>query len=261
MLFLSGIAGKVSGLTFISGKVCAQSGAPIEHAVATLDDTAFTTETYYDGNFFFTNIPIRLYHLRIVAPGYRDYNVDVDMTKNSTYDLNTIKLQRRNTVPGHVRAFADRFWYDQPVVSIGINQGWRSMGEISFGLCDYYYHPDKFLPLQTLETISIGSEFDFSRDKPLIGPKLSWTYTSYVGAGADLTYFTDFDRGTLYFNPHLGCSFGTVFNLWLGYNIPLMRNYMKPRVNRFTLSLILHICNVNGDTDKQYIRRGKWDKR
>jgi len=132
-------------------------------------------------------------------------------------------------------------FFDSPVLNLNIQQGWRTMGEVTFGLADY--QPGiKILGLQALETIELGSQLNFTFNHFVIGPELTYNSSFFIiNYGASIIYFTDFRNGTLFINPHIGLTFFTYFDLYAGYNIPLMHNHMKSSVNNYTFTLAVPI--------------------
>jgi len=124
-----------------------------------------------------------------------------------------------------------------------IHQGWRTMGELSTGIM----HGNKWGGYLA----TAGTEFNFQRNRFILGPKATCDFwLSGMVAGASFTYYTDFDKGTLYFNPHLGSI------IYFGWNIPLMRNHMKDRVNTYTFTLIIPIPIGNDLSMRKYYK--KW---
>ncbi|MBC7865025.1 MAG: hypothetical protein IAF38_18770 [Bacteroidia bacterium] len=133
------------------------------------------------------------------------------------------------------------------VINVNFQQGYRPMGEVSAGLC--LYEPGNFFgpasgELNTLNQVQLGAEFNFSNKHFVMGPKLTYNFSYFiVNCGASLSYLTDLKYGTVYLNPHFGITFNTYADLYIGYNIPLMKNYMKPYVNHFTVTLAVPILN------------------
>ena len=129
--------------------------------------------------------------------------------------------------------------HDQFVMNLNVHQGWRTMGEISFGVTST--NDIKFNLIEANEW-ELGTEFNFDPKHFILAPKLSMNFSSLImSAGGSLIYYTDFNKGTLYLNPHLGISLLTHVDIYCGYNIPLMRNTMKPFVNHFTVTLAVPI--------------------
>lgn len=131
-----------------------------------------------------------------------------------------------------------QFWDEDPWFSCagGANIGRRVMGEAMFGLGYYKYDPN-FLHIHTGRMVHVGTEYNFGFKKPLWGPKMTVNFNGPLVGGGSLIYFTDGNKGSLYLAPHIGV--GAVYwDLRFGYNIPMMKEHLKERVNHFTISLI-----------------------
>jgi hypothetical protein len=139
-----------------------------------------------------------------------------------------------------IKHHSDFYWFfkfhDEPVLNLNIQQGWRTMGEIAFSLADYQGKKNRF-SLNVLDAIGFGSQFNFNPKHFIIGPELVYNVSFlFLNFGGGIVYLTDFKKGTVYLNPHLGVSYNTFFDLYAGYNIPLMTNHMKTLVNNFTVT-------------------------
>jgi hypothetical protein len=144
---------------------------------------------------------------------------------------------------------SDVYWFfkfhDEPVLNLNIQQGWRTMGEIAFSLADYEGKRNRF-SLNVLDAIGFGSQFNFNPKHFIIGPELVYNVSFlFFNFGGCIVYLTDFKKGTVYLNPHLGVSYNTFFDLYAGYNIPLMTNHMKTLVNNFTVTLAVPLIKRN----------------
>jgi hypothetical protein len=135
------------------------------------------------------------------------------------------------------RKFCYMRFFDDPILNLNVQQGWRTMGEVAFGLADYQ-GGRKLLGLNVLQDIEIGSQFNFNPKHIILGPELSYNVSFlFINFGTSIIYLTDFNKGTLYLNPHLGLSYNTFFDFYVGYNIPFLPNNIKSLVNNFTVTL------------------------
>ncbi len=184
--------------------------------------TTVTTKTDQSGFFIYKNIPGGTYSLNFHQFGYREINIDSLKISGDTICLDLkVKKQRE-------------FFYEQPVLNLKIHQGWRTMGEISVGIGAL----DGQHGFETLSSLQGGCQFNFDPNHFIVGPSIGWNASAVIlQGGANLIYFTDFDKRTLFLNPHIGFTFNTDFDLYFGYNIPLMKNEMRSMVNHFTVTL------------------------
>lgn len=81
-------------------------------------------------------------------------------------------------------------------------------------------------------------------DEPIIGPKIGYEITAgLIGLAADVTYYTDFSRGSIMVTPKAGLSLLGFANLFYGYNFNLSDYQFKIiSQNRFSL-----VFNLNRD--------------
>ncbi len=158
---------------------------------------------------------------------------------------NGIMIINKDTIKKH---HSDLYWFfqfhDEPVLNLNIQQGWRTMGEIAFGLADFTGKRNHF-SMNGLEAIEIGSQFNFNPKHFIMGPELVYnvSFLFFFNFGGSLVYLTDFRKGTVYLHPHLGISYNTFFDLYAGYNIPLMKNHMRTLVNNFTVTFAVPLIN------------------
>jgi hypothetical protein len=153
-----------------------------------------------------------------------------DLKNNKTICFDTIKKS-----PSSFILYMN--FHDEPILNLNVQQGWRTMGEIAFGLADFQGRRKNY-GLNSLESFEIGSQFNFNPNHFIIGPELNYNVSwILITFGASIIYLTDFSKGTLYLNPHLGFTYNTYIDLFIGYNIPLMKNNMKSLVNNFTATL------------------------
>jgi hypothetical protein len=117
------------------------------------------------------------------------------------------------------------------IFNLEVQQGWRTMGGVSVGRV---VDDEQFF--RSSSYVEIGSNFYLSPQHPIIGPKISIGFSFLFSGCANLIYYTDFHRGTLFLNPNFGISLGRLADIYLGYNIPLTPNYMKNDVNHFTFT-------------------------
>ncbi|MCE3228830.1 MAG: hypothetical protein K0S32_3381 [Bacteroidetes bacterium] len=147
--------------------------------------------------------------------------------------------------------------FKQFIGRINFHQGWRGMGEISIGVANYDEENHRHIPdMNFLQSIEGGCQFNFNKNHFIIGPSLTYNCTaSILHCGGSLIYYTDFDKRTLFLNPHLGFSWNTYFDFYFGYNIPLMKNEMKSTVNRFTFTVSVPLFNRDSylfSSDRNY---------
>lgn len=133
----------------------------------------------------------------------------------------------------HAQLFEDM---DEFACAGGVDMWRRIMGEAMVGVGHYHYDTG-FLHWHTGKTFLAGTEYNFSGKKPLWGPKVTLNASGGFCMGISTIYFTDGDVGSLYLAPHFGIS-SIYTDFRIGYNIPLMKQHLRERVNHFTVSLI-----------------------
>jgi hypothetical protein len=134
--------------------------------------------------------------------------------------------------------------FDQPVFNFGIEQGWRMMGQIGIGMADTKFRFNGFFPLWYFRQLQIGSQFNFSFKHPIVGPFIAYDATSrskrfgtYFGYGISAIYLSNPSAGSLYVSPRIGLRMLAIYNLMIGYNIPVLGSELEPYVNRLNVSL------------------------
>jgi len=167
-------------------------------------------------------------------------NLPLLKAANNSTELLLNGLTFKNSQPEDTikqKKFCYLVFFDEPILNLNIQQGWRTMGEIAFGLADFQGKKNNY-SLNVMQSIEMGSQFNFNPKHIIIGPELVY-HVSFIFMcfGGSLVYITDFSKGTLYLNPHLGLSYNTFFELYAGYQIPLMKNHMKTYVNRINMTL------------------------
>lgn len=228
----------------VSGKVLySRNGKPCIKKIIELSDTnpkgiyCKSAVTDSSGHYFYKNIPPSVYLIKCFESLDNVFTDTITVTAGNEVVHNFSVTRKYSTFP--------------PVIfNLGIHQGWRTMGEISVGTCDEWKHMD-LIGYRWFYT-TIGSEFNFNPHHFIAGPKISFNHENgalVVGFdwGGSLIYYTDFDKGALYLNPHLGLNFMTLAGLYFGYNIPLYSssgdNPMHSLVNHFTVSIIFSLVN------------------
>src|SRR5687768_10432395 len=125
-------------------------------------------------------------------------------------------------------------------IGLKAQQGWRTMGEISFGKTEQTTDHFLFRGAQWQHYFEAGMQFNFNKDHFIIGPKVSAVFEGLMlHYEAELVYLTDLRVGTIYLSPKLGFHLNTDAAFYMGFNIPLMRNHMKGLTNRFTVTASL----------------------
>lgn len=84
---------------------------------------------------------------------------------------------------------------------------------------DLYYHPGEFYGTSG---ISAGCEINLDFNKGIIGPKISYetNFFPFLGAKANLIYYTNFGESAPCFTPELGLSFFGFLVLSSRYSVP-----------------------------------------
>jgi hypothetical protein len=213
-----------------------------------INDKEFSQTKYTNdnGSCNYNNLPNRKFRFYCSGPlDYRSISVDNFMIDNDSLVFNLYLKKRRK-----------EFFFQQFIGRINFHQGWRGMGEISLGIANYDEDHQRRMPdMNHLQSIEMGCQFNFNKDHFIIGPSLTYNRTHVIfHYGVSLIYYTDFDKRTLFINPHLGFSWNTYFDFYFGYNIPLMKNEMKGMVNRFTFTISIPLFNRLriGDYSKNY---------
>lgn len=192
-------------------------------------NTYFTDEKGY---FVLDTIPAGTYSLKIGAPGFHSRTLDNMRFDKSQQLPEIIELKaRRFHMPEWPSIDFDPFVFEG---TLAVQQGWRTMGEVAIGLGLYEAH--SFLDFD-IAHIQLGTTFNFTPEQLILGPGITFLYSPLlIDVGGSLRYYTTKNTGTLYVSPHFGINF-IYADLFMGYEIPLTKNVMKPWVNRFTVTL------------------------
>lgn len=152
--------------------------------------------------------------------------------------LASMALRSQDTV--NIKPF-ERYWTQPKIVpKIGVGAQEIAFVEAGIHYQQIYVHP--------LSLASAGPYFTIDgliKDKrPIIGPKLGYELTAGLfGIAVDVTYYTDFEQGSVMFTPRAGLTILGFANLFYGYNIPLSKNpFELISRNRFSL-----VFNLNRD--------------
>lgn len=219
----------------VTGFVTNQYDQPIYGAQILIHKTQ---QHFYTDSSGFFNIkdPAGKYDATVSADGYEDYKTIFVFQNETTNIGDTIRLQLKKSPVDEDGRFA------KPVYNVNVQSGWRTMGEIALGIGkfdeDFHRGLKQDYSIMRLTTIRVGTEFNFSLLKPLLGPNISYDAMRGPGAyGIGLIYYTDLDKGALFLRPRIGISCNSFCNLMFGFNIPLMKNDMWNRINHFIFSI------------------------
>jgi hypothetical protein len=224
----------------ITGRVVeSRHYTPVDNGRIILYPLRYTYFTDDKGYFEFDTIPAGRYDMKISARGFRSRSISFPFEKTQRLP-NVIELEKRRLRMPKLRLDIAPFQFE---LTLALQQGWRTMGEAAIGVANYrsgsfiWYDVTRF---------RVGTTFNFSRDQLILGPGITAIYSPFLlTTGGSLRYYTTKGKGTLCFSPHLGLNAIGVVDLFLGYEIPLTKNVMKPYINHFSITLAVPIHGDN----------------